>query len=404
MMINKKVVLFAVCVFLWCAFTPCPHNVSGAAASKKPRLGVWITVFSPEKVLYSKKNVDRLIRTCTDCDIDDIYIQVYRADEAYYNSDLTDRSPYEAMLAGAGTDTLAYLIDQANNNGLKVHAWLNLLSIAQNENANILKKLGTDALTLDQHGRTSMQKGNKDKLDSYYIRENQLFLEAGDSRVKQYLTDIAEEVVRKYPGLAGMHLDYIRYPVAVPFIPGSKFTSHGLSYGYTRRNTRDFKRATGINARNIDRSRKNFGLWDDWRRDKVTELVRDISGRVREISPDIEISCTTVPSIERSYLVTFQNWTRWLRDGITDRVVIMNYTDNTELMELNTGALYLPGMKDKIYMGIGAYLVKDRPGILEAQITSLVKLSPAGITIFSYDEIANNEKLQNFLARTFKRG
>jgi len=66
--------------------------------------------------------------------------------------------------------------------------------------------------------------------------------------------------------------------------------------------------------------------------------------------------------------------------------------------------LYLPGMKDKIYMGIGAYLVKDRPGILESQITSLVKLSPAGITIFSYDEIANNEKLQNFLARTFKRG
>jgi uncharacterized lipoprotein YddW (UPF0748 family) len=148
-------------------------------------------------------------------------------------------------------------------------------------------------------------------------------------------------------------------------------------------------------------SRQNFKKWDTWRRDQVTLLVKSISDRVRAVSPDLEISCTIVPSMERTYLVTFQDWTRWLEEDIVDYVVAMNYTDDTRFLTLNAKSLLLPGLDKKVYMGVGAYLLEDIPEVLEAEIDTLRELSPGGIVVFSYDDIAKNESLQKFLAERF---
>ncbi len=76
----------------------------------------------------------------------------------------------------------------------------------------------------------------------------------------------------------------------------------------------------------------------------------------------------------------------------------MNYTDDTELMELYSRSMLLPGLEKKVFIGIGAYLLDGKPGILKAQLKSSRKLSPGGIVIFSYDDIAGNEDIQEFLA------
>ena len=347
-----------------------------------PRIGVWITVFSPEEVLSSKENTDKLISTCKSSGIDHIYLQVYRAGKRYYND-----SPL-----------LPYLLDKAQKKNIKVYAWINVLSIANNEEAPILGKHGRSVLTLDQHGRTSSQKDKKDELDEYYIRENQLFLEPGDKRVREHLVSAAEEIITSCPGFSGVHLDYIRYPLVVPFIPGSRFTSHGLSYGYTEANLAAFRESTGLDALKMDPERDNFLKWDDWRRSRVALLVKEISEKIRAISPEAEISCAIAPSIERTYLVTFQDWTKWLDEGSVDYVVAMNYTDDERLLDLNTGAILIPGYREKIYIGVGAYLLKEDAEKVERQISAVNAASPAGIVIFSYDDIASSEELQKFLS------
>lgn len=351
--------------------------------------------------MYSTKNIDRLIGNCKKSGVNDIFLQLYRADKAYYDSGLTDRTPFDAALSETKTDPIKYLIDKAHEKGLKVHAWMNLLSLARNENANILKKLGDKVIAKDQYGRSALSGPDKDNLDKYYIRENQLFLEPGDSGVREYLSGIAEEILTKYPGLNGLHLDYIRYPAVVPFVPGSRFDSHGVSYGYTPSNMKDFKKATGLNVKTMEPSRDNFRKWDDWRRDQVTTLVRNISERARRVSPGIEISCTIVPSVERTHLVTFQDWTVWVREGLVDFVVAMNYTDDIKLMELNSFSLMISGLENKVFMGVGAYLLKEDPGMIEDQIDRLLEIGPGGVVIFSYDEIAAIEELRKFLAERF---
>ena len=376
--------------------------ITEAAENVSPRLGVWITVFSPEKVLYSRANVDRLISTCKKTGIDDIYLQVYRADKAYYDSSITDRTPFDKMKAEAGEDTIPYLLKKATDAGIKVHAWLNIMSLAQNKDANILKKFGNDVLTFDQHGRPSMAlDGAKDPLTKYYILENQLFLEPGDWRVRDYVGSIAEEVIKKYPGFSGMHLDYIRYPSVVPYIPGARFTSHGISYGYNKMNLLNFTKATGLDASKMNMTRENAGEWDKWRRGQVTRLVSYISERVRKLAPKTEISATVVPSLDKTYLVTFQDWTEWLDSGLVNSVMIMNYTDDTPLFKLNSVSNIAAGKKGNVQIGVGSYLLKDDPETLKDQLKAARSLSPSGVVLFSYDEVAKNQELQEFLSETF---
>jgi uncharacterized lipoprotein YddW (UPF0748 family) len=370
-------------------------------SSPSPKVGVWVTVFSEEKALHSKGNADKLVETCVSSGITDIFLQLYRSDKAYYDSEITDRSAFESVLVSSKEDLIPYLIEKASEKKIKVHAWLNLMSLAHNYDANILKKYGKDVLTFDQKGRPSMPEDGKDELDRYYSRENQLFLEPGDWRVREYMGEIAEEILRKYPALHGLHLDYIRYPTTTPYIPGARFTSHGISYGYNRLNMFNFKKNTGLDPSTMNMNRKNALAWDKWRRDQVTKLAGYISEKAREISPKIEISAAIVPSTEKTYFSTFQGWTKWIEKKIVDFVVAMNYTDDPELFKLYSSSLMMKGFEENVRIGVGAYLMKNDPEGVKHQLEYLKKLSPGGIVIFSYDDIARNRELKDTLRSLF---
>jgi len=393
---NWVLLLFVISFFFFGSFLSLD-----ASASSSPRIGVWITVFSPEEVLHKTQNVDQFIEICKRSGVTDVYLQIYRANKAYYDSRITDKTFFDRVFASTGQDVLKYLLAEANKNDIKVHAWINLLSIAHNKDASILKKYGNDVLAFDQYGRPSMAMNGKDELDEYYIRENQLFLEPGDKRVRKYLTAIAKEIIKKYPGFSGLHLDYIRYPIVVPFVPGARFTSHGISYGYSSRNTKAFKKAEGLDVKKMAHSRENFLAWDEWRRKQVSTLLSDISKKVRRIDPTLEISCAIAPSMDRTYLTTFQDWTKWLEDKTADHVVAMNYTDDSRLMELQTDSMLLPDFSGKVHIGLGAYLLKNDSKKLENQLKYLKKVSPGGIVLFSYDNLARNPRLQKFLKNNF---
>ncbi len=360
-----------------------------------PRLGIWITVFTEQEVLQSRENVDRLLDNCSKCGITDIYLQIYRANKAYYNSDITDKTAYTRSLDNAGTDTISYMLNKTRGTGIKVYAWVNVLSLAKNEQAHILGKYGKDILTYDQYGNTSLH------VTKGFVPEHQLFLEAGDYRVREYTGNILKEILSKYPGFSGIHLDYIRYPVSLPYIPGARFTQQGISYGYNRFNLLNFKNETGLEPGTMDMSRKKAHLWDKWRRDQVTKLVKYLYTQVKTVSPGAEISCAVVPSIDKAYLVTFQNWPEWLRKGLIDYVVFMNYTENNDYMKIRAESVLFPDLKEKLQIGLGAYLMREDMENLKKQIITAKNLSPDGIVIFSYDDIAENQELKNFLQKNF---
>ena len=131
-------------------------------------------------------------------------------------------------------------------------------------------------------------------------------------------------------------------------------------------------------------------LWDDWRRNQITALVRGIAKSVKDKSKDLLVSSAVVASSERAYSSLFQDWPLWLEEGILDYVVIMNYTiDNRLAKELALASLALKA-KGKVFMGLGLYLMKESTNAFISQYKAIEALNPDGIVIFSYDDITDS--------------
>jgi len=350
--------------------------------------GVWVSVFSEKKFLYSEQGVRNLITQCGKAKINEIYLQVFQSGNAYYDSKITDRTKYDQMVASAGLDTLDLLLREAGQNNIKVFAWVNILGLGKNEKADILKKYGSSILTRDQYQRLS-KTSTSSELDKYYLKEDMIFLEPGDPRVEAYMLAIINEIINRYPLFSGIHLDYLRYPSPVPFVPGSRFNKFGLTYGYGPANVERFKDKTGINVLDTLNNEDEYLAWDNWKRQQVTDLARKISSLVKVKSASLVVSCAVIPVIERAYSNAFADWSAWLEEGIIDYAVLMSYTkDNQFAKEVVKSSLGHRG-KGKIYVGIGAFLMKDNPDLFFNQFSLVTELAPDGVVLYSIDDLTD---------------
>lgn len=372
-------------------------NLCPAQAAEGLKTGVWVSVFSKNKILYSAGAIDNLVYFCAKNNISEIYLQLYQSGRAYYDSGICPRAKFDEMRSAAGQDPVAYLIKKAKAVNIKVFAWVNMLSLGANREADILKKYGNSVLTRDQYLNYSLEK-EKSVIDKYYQREDYLFLEPGDERVSEYLVNIISEIADKYPDLSGFHLDYIRYPLPLPFSVGARFTRYGLAYGYGKMNLERFIKETGMdplsNLDNRDKQQK----WDSWRRQQVTGLVKSLNQAVKSKNANFLVSAAVVASSDRAYNSAFQDWPHWLESGAVDYIVLMNYSDDLQLTkEFTLAALGL--RQDKlVYIGIGAFLFKDNPQGLAEECKLVSSLKPDGIVFFSYDDLS--DKLMNSLANS----
>ncbi|MDD5439850.1 MAG: family 10 glycosylhydrolase [Candidatus Omnitrophica bacterium] len=351
--------------------------------------GVWITCFSKKEILYSKPAIIELMTFCRERGINELYLQLYRGGVAYYDSKILGRAKYRDMAKRAGGDPIDFLLKEAQKNNVKVFAWVNLLSLAANKNPDIVAQYGPGVFTRDQHGRTSLAGSEKNLLDTYYMRETQLYLEPGDLRVQGYLVSVVDEITGRYPRLAGIHLDYVRYPMAIPYLPDSRFSKYGLCYGFGQKSVDRFTAQTSIDPLAMNDIDAKTLVWDNWKRDQVTSLVKKISKNVKTNFPHMIVSAAVQPSPERAYSIGFQDWPLWLEKGFIDYVVLMSYTIDSRLFKRElTSSVAFRG-KGKVYAGIGVFVLKHDGEIIEEQKHICREAKVDGVVYFGYDDLVS---------------
>ena len=310
-------------------------------------------------------------------DINTLFVQVYRENKAWFPSQVADSSPYEKYRNDLSQDPLAYLIRQAHQKGIQVHAWLNVLSLSQNKNSNFLKKYGTDILT-----RNVKEK----KILSDYLIDAQYFLEPGDERVRKDLSTMVGDLVTAYPDLDGIQFDYIRYPDLEPH------------YGYAQSNIEHFKKETGLKA--ID---EDSLVWKDFKRTQVTELLTLLVKKARSIRPGIQVSATGCMPYTRAYYEAYQDWPLWINRGLVDFVTVMDYSPDPDEFKQ-----WLAVVKEKVVdplrvkIGVGAYKLTRSPEIFSQEIRCVEELGMTS-AVFHYGSLLENHKLQSILARRNNR-
>ena len=367
-----------------------------------PRRGLWVLCQGSQRVLDDPAKIPTLIADAQALGATDLFVQAFRGGRAWFDSSLGDATPWtRAVAAGEGRDPLRELIQQAHAADLRVHAWVNVLSLADNREAPLVRELGREAVLVDQRGRSILDYPKLDvpEPDRTYYRMGTpaVWIDPAAPGVAPRLAETFAELAARYPELDGLHLDYIRYPGVLPFAPGSRF-GVGLDMGHGESTRERFRRETGLPAPRPPDRLGHANRWDAWRRDKVTELVRAIADGARTADPGIQMSAAVWAHAERAYLSIGQDWRRWLEEGLLDFAVPMAYTLDSRLFRYQVEAFTSTGLGPRTWIGIGAWLFAKRPGGAVDQVAIAEAAGAAGVVLFSWDAIADAPALGSALA------
>jgi uncharacterized lipoprotein YddW (UPF0748 family) len=357
---------------------------------------LWVDCEGQNGTLRSKAKMVEMLDEAKRIGCTDVFVQVYRGNRAWFRSEKADTTPWREIKSSEGIDCLAFLIAQAHERGLKLHAWFNVFRITTNTEAPMLKELGRTIAIMDNHGRSVLDYKDfhvPDPAGLYYeLSDETLMLDPGNPKVHDYQLGVIREVLENYPGLDGVHLDFIRYPSVLPFPPGSRF-SGVLDFGYNPAALDRFKAETGLNARTMERDRANCQKWDDFRRENVTRFVRSVRQTIDEAAASsdsgkrVQLSAAAVAFADRAYLSFFQDWRGWCEAGLVDFVVTMNYTTDRRLARYSSRAAATVAGKAPAYVGLEAFIEPVEADAVLAQIADALEAGAAGLCLFSYDTI-----------------
>jgi uncharacterized lipoprotein YddW (UPF0748 family) len=284
---------------------------------------LWVDAF--HEGIRSAREADDLVAAAKRANLNTLFVQVRRRGDALYAKGI--EPPLDDPAYNPAFDALSYIVDAGHKAGLEVHAWLNAMPVWRDEAPpgdprHVFNRHGVNAEG-DDNWLTASPDGNKKFPVGY-------FLDPGHPAAADYLAAIYLNIVRNYE-VDGIHFDYIRYPETEERYP------RGAGVGYNNVNLARFRRAT----RRSDTPAPGDGQWMDWRREQVTNLVRRVSIEAKEIKPRIKISAALIPwgappSNEKNFedvapmQRVFQDWHQWLKDGLLDLGVPMNYASETD--------------------------------------------------------------------------
>jgi uncharacterized lipoprotein YddW (UPF0748 family) len=352
-----------------------------------------------QRVLEHPERVPDLLRDARDLGATDLFVQVYRGGRAWFDSSHADASPFAAASAQAGADPLRSLVARAHEAGLRVHAWVNVLSLAQNRDTPLQRSLGRDAIHVDRRGRSLLDypKFEVPEPDRGYYRMGTpgLYVDPAAPGVAEALVATFAELCARYPELDGLHLDYIRYPDVLPFAPGTRF-GVGLDFGYGARTRERFRAETGREAPFAD-GIGNADAWDAWRREQVDAIVRESARAARAAQPRIAMSAAVWSYADRAYQVLGQDWRRWLEEGWLDFAVPMAYTRDDRLLRYQAEAYAGTPQGERIWPGLGVWLFAKEPERAVRQVEIALAAGAPALALFSWDSIAEAPALRSAL-------
>lgn len=262
--------------------------------------------------------VKTIMKNAADCHFNIILFQVRGNATVFYPSAL---EPWAWELTGSsvattgqnpGWDPLAVAIREAHAAGLELHAYMNTYpgwkeTVPPPEHVPQLWNTHREWFACGRDGSTMWP---SDWWTYWYT-----FLSPGHPEARAHLHAVHMEILERYPGMDGIHYDYIRYPSEV-----GDYSWNPVDVGIftaTAGGTPDEKPAE----------------WAQWKRDQITTLVRENYTRAEKIRPRVMFSSAVLGSYSSGRNSYFQDSHFWLGEGIMDCIMPMLYTSDTALFD-----------------------------------------------------------------------
>jgi uncharacterized lipoprotein YddW (UPF0748 family) len=294
---------------------------NSAASDGEELRGFWVDAFN--EGIYDREQVDELVADAQAANANALFVQVGRRFDCFCNDALYPRT--DAFIDPAPYDPLRAVIEAAHAEGIEVHAWINATTLW-----NSATPPSSPDHAFNQHGPSAEgdDRWLNQREDGTELVGNNAFIDPAHPDAVRYVVDGVRSVVEAYD-VDGVMFDYIRYP---DYNTPGAFAS---DWGYTDVALERFHEATGRS----DRPESTDEQWSDWRRDQVTNLVRQLYLGAYDADPSVRVSINAVTYAfgpqtygsweqTRPYAEVLQDWRGWMEEGIVDLNVAMNYKRN----------------------------------------------------------------------------
>ncbi len=245
-----------------------------------------------------------------------VFVEVRRRADTMYPSGMGE--PYMSGLSPSNFNALQAIINAAHDTTggkqrIEVHAWIVTFATATGSSVSPVYYQHNNPNDPDNYWITLDDAGNE--------TDDKAF-DPGHPKAAQYIHDVCMDLVNNFD-IDGLHFDYIRFT--------------GINQGYNPTSISRFRQQFPNKPAQIPYTDDDF---EQWRRDQVTAVVRNVYASVQQSKPWVKVSGAFVggapgPTAStrnafkntRPYYQYYSDWDSWLQEGIIDMAVPMMYFD-----------------------------------------------------------------------------
>jgi uncharacterized lipoprotein YddW (UPF0748 family) len=319
----------------------------------------------------NRGEIASLVKKFADAGFNMLFVETIWRGETIYPGFITSQKT-----EFSGFDPLRAYLDEGKKHGVEIHAWIHTFFVGYVGSSD---DSGTGPI-LRAHPEWQLIKRNGERISR--AEPGYLFVNPAHPEAQNYIASLYKEVSTLYPDLAGIQLDYIRYPVNVPLEESSDYSELSRS---------EFKKFSGYDPLQIDPAEhpEQWEQWREWREKVVTDFVK----RIRWENPEVLLSADIFPDIEEAHKTKMQNWGEWAKKGFVNFLAPMAYSVNTEWVgDAITKMRSVVGEQFPLYVGLAPYL-KLTPTMLLQQIEKCREMKVNGVILFATSSL-NDEQLR----------
>ncbi len=258
-----------------------------------------------------------------------------------------------------GFDLLQAYIDACHKRDMELHIWLPVFYVGDGGSANVVRSVGTKK----PEWRSKSSNGRIDENGGYVM------LDPANQEVQDFLIESYRYILENYD-IDGFQLDYIRYFER----------NENYDMGYNEGAIREFYTKHAERPR-YDTSWKLWNEWVQFRCDKVTEFVRKVRNLIDEVSPEVLLGADVVPDPTDSKAKNYQDYFKWLEEGLLDIVFPMAYGYGYE--DAIRKQVASCGDDALIAVGLGIFMDEMTPVIMDEQANFNTAAAADGSVYFS---------------------
>lgn len=330
--------------------------------------GVWIrpTERSQSEIIST---LDKLKNS----GINTIFLETYFHGRTIYPSEVMKSYGFVSQNEKfIGFNPLEIWVNEAHKRGIKVHVWFETFYVGNKYPLSNSKNI------LAVHPEW----GNRNKKFAEYnaptqsvSEHNGYFLDPANPEVQEFLMALLVEIITVYKP-DGVNLDYIRYPQSVA-------NSDINSWGYTAFARKDFTDLYGVDPVNLSIKDELWGKWNDYRRDKVTNMVRKVGSLGNK--NNVYVSTVIFPDRVTALNTKQQDWRVWsLRGYVNGFTPLLLTCDSTVANSMMREVINSKSAGTDLMVGLFVTFMSGSEEDLIRQIYETRKLGLKGIVFFDY--------------------